>query len=643
MAKSKIKIKPSRKGTFTSAAKQRNMEVQEFASQVLSNPENYSPAMRKKAQFAANSAKFGLGGDIFGGATSGLAAGSAFGPIGMGVGAVLGGAAGFIGGKKKQKAEEKQKRLQQQSRDRELAFAQYEPTGQQYQTMFEEGGEVKRKVRKIPPRLRVQDFTPFIEQQDRLNDLMVEQLERQNERNVPKVNAQDFTPFIKRQKVLDAEVENLEQEDKFACGGRAMKKFPLGGLLPYEDETMPIEAEGGESGVEPDGDQFDIQGPSHASGGVPMDAEAGTRIFSDRIKIPGDTKTFSDANKKIANKIVKYQETIDDSNATKVAKRTAERMLSRLQLEQDELFNQQQAINGDNKGQQEVLPKAQNGIEIPPRVNAQDFTPFFQSQQVLDAEVGQLEAQDPSNPFGVNDNNLVGQEYDNALAGLQGNNLDGKTGFGRALGSIGEGLQSFNQSGFGQALGGLSQAAPALMNIGQGLFGDVEQEDPNQFQNISGMAAASRLRNRKFDVDPQLAAIRRATATGKRNISQGSRTRGELLSNLGGLSAMEARQTSDVLSQKQNIENQYAGEAAQMTARLGSESAATRLNIARSNAANRGARRNILRSGVSQLGQLSQSRERTRNLKEADKIRLAALNQYFPNYTLGEDYQFNIK
>lgn len=60
----KIHINPSKKGTFTAAASRHGMGVQEFASKVLANKENYSPAMVKKANFARNARKWkhGLGG-----------------------------------------------------------------------------------------------------------------------------------------------------------------------------------------------------------------------------------------------------------------------------------------------------------------------------------------------------------------------------------------------------------------------------------------------------------------------------------------------------------------------------------------------------------------------------------------------------
>lgn len=60
-----IYIKPSKRGTFTAAAKKHGKSVQSFASQVLANKENYSPAMIKKANFARNSAKWhSFGGDL---------------------------------------------------------------------------------------------------------------------------------------------------------------------------------------------------------------------------------------------------------------------------------------------------------------------------------------------------------------------------------------------------------------------------------------------------------------------------------------------------------------------------------------------------------------------------------------------------
>lgn len=53
-----IYIKPSKRGTFTAAAKKHGMGVQEFASKVLRNKEDYSPSLVKKANFARNASKW---------------------------------------------------------------------------------------------------------------------------------------------------------------------------------------------------------------------------------------------------------------------------------------------------------------------------------------------------------------------------------------------------------------------------------------------------------------------------------------------------------------------------------------------------------------------------------------------------------
>jgi hypothetical protein len=56
-----INIKPSKKGSFTKAAKERGKSVQQLASQVLAHKDSYSPAMVKKANFARNATHFNHG------------------------------------------------------------------------------------------------------------------------------------------------------------------------------------------------------------------------------------------------------------------------------------------------------------------------------------------------------------------------------------------------------------------------------------------------------------------------------------------------------------------------------------------------------------------------------------------------------
>ena len=62
MAKAPIKIKASKRGTFTAAAKKSGQSVQAKAASVLAPGSKASPAMKKKANFARNAAKWNKGG-----------------------------------------------------------------------------------------------------------------------------------------------------------------------------------------------------------------------------------------------------------------------------------------------------------------------------------------------------------------------------------------------------------------------------------------------------------------------------------------------------------------------------------------------------------------------------------------------------
>jgi len=53
-----IHIKKSKRGTFKAAAKKAGMGVQEYANKVLKKGSKASPAMKKKAVFARNAAKW---------------------------------------------------------------------------------------------------------------------------------------------------------------------------------------------------------------------------------------------------------------------------------------------------------------------------------------------------------------------------------------------------------------------------------------------------------------------------------------------------------------------------------------------------------------------------------------------------------
>ena len=1074
MAKSKILIKPSKRGTFTAAAKRRGKGVQAFASQVMANPGNYSPAMRKKANFARNAAKwkkadggvipeFSLGGDIFSGAASGAAAGTAVLPgWGTLAGAVVGGVSGAFSNSKEKQQQELQQQQQSQNRIRQQRFGEFE-ADYNYQPVYQDGGEVKidsvfNANRKVPfvDRILRGDTTslqipgvsgksthymasgdnymfPTVQQTDKgleyfgdkafdraietgdylkfdtpeqaakaainykdskawenytkgkstqypnggevegkigrgtqyeryLNQPVVSQDYRYRFPNIkemskianepgkqfePKLQTErdsayfypllnkleDFVAtkgqknlssiqqkhinslvnvasrpsyFMKRQgqdalpedipsgvrslqeligasnqEELDAILgtdytalkgqgigkkiktakslipegakttdiikagaylgtggleddfgslldlanyqvdklglreESKQEQDEFKNGGTVAKKkthkmpdgtihpgathadylagnyahggktgeYPLGGLLPYPN----AELEGGESFETPQGENFNVEGPNHANGGIDLNLQEGTRIFSDRLKNPETGNTFSDDNKKLAKNINKYQTSIDDPSTTRLDKKTAMRNLANFEGRQDQLFNTQQKLNGDKQG----MPKEyfQDGGTVTADQLRNLYNSFYESGLKFSEEntksfdvqgrptrEGNRQASDSARNRALayidsiaNDPDKLASLYDKTIAapgmatiadtlgltrGLKQPTPppaldipDERSAFRRATDAIflnepaaqgttestpvpgslynelnppiaapdyvnpsrvTQGVQApaaqvapaataqptqdytlppeaiegeralepwmtdsrafLNQPtiqtraqdikartlsgdlaainktaqvplekvptttpptatpGFG-GIGGIANAAatlaPALVNIGEGLFGTPEQLDPSNYMNFAGQTAAAKLSGRQFNIDPQLEANRRIFAGARRNLE--TRTRGEQLAGSATLGSAQAQADAALYGQKQNIENQYIGQGASLAANVGAQDAAMNFRLADYNARNRAAQRNLRSTGLSQLSNITQQRSR-------DRMQMGALRDMLPRF-----------
>jgi hypothetical protein len=93
------------------------------------------------------------------------------------------------------------------------------------------------------------------------------------------------------------------------------KKYDMGG-------QVPIEAEGGEFIQSPFGQSGQVlNGPSHAQGGVDVNVQPGTQIYSDRISIDGKTLAQrAEARQQFMNKL--------DKNPTDAIKRNTARRLT---------------------------------------------------------------------------------------------------------------------------------------------------------------------------------------------------------------------------------------------------------------------------------------------------------------------------
>ena len=134
-------------------------------------------------------------------------------------------------------------------------------------------------------------------------------------------------------------------------GAQINKRYSSGG-------ENNVEIEGGEFIQLPNFETEMATGPSHENGGIPTNLPDQTRVYSNSLKPEGSKKTFAQMAKNYD--ITSYKKTLDNPFAKQVDKDTASIMMHRNQRILDDLFKDQQYLNGDSNGELE----ARNGASI---------------------------------------------------------------------------------------------------------------------------------------------------------------------------------------------------------------------------------------------------------------------------------------
>lgn len=106
---------------------------------------------------------------------------------------------------------------------------------------------------------------------------------------------------------------------------------------------VPIEVEGNEAIETPDGKVTKIKGPKHESGGVDVDVPSGTKIYSDRIKVGGQTMQERKIDREKQVRRIQNLITKDPTNV--LLKNTFKRTVETTQMEEDYDMAIQEAVN----------------------------------------------------------------------------------------------------------------------------------------------------------------------------------------------------------------------------------------------------------------------------------------------------------
>lgn len=170
-----------------------------------------------------------------------------------------------------------------------------------------------------------------------------------------------------------------------------------------------------------------------------------------------------------------------------------------------------------------------------------------------------------------------------------------------------------NKFDWGSALSGMASLAPIMSNLFTG-----RPETVDAVYNPYATSIANTMRRRRYDISPAIEDLNRNRATSNYNASQINTNTGANLAYRLQSAVNTDRAIASLRSQESNANNQYLGDYANTMNSLGQQWV-NATNIANeANAQNRATTRNIRRAGLSQLSQWAQNRELMRNQKARD-------------------------
>lgn len=316
----------------------------------------------------------------------------------------------------------------------------------------------------------------------------------------------------------------------------------------------------------------------------------GSRVLSDKLKVPGRKETFAQLGEKMmAKKKSKYNDRFAE-NAAKLNEMNNNMI-------HDQLFAMQESVK-QSKG---IKPK---------------------TKQIQAAALG-IDEGKPELPFTwYGTVNPLKPKHPELLTATN----DEMAGLGDALTSQADKVTTLpksnayskpkpenNKFDWGSALSGMASLAPIMSNLFTG-----RPETVDAVYNPYATSITNTMRRRRYDINPAIEDLNRNRATSNYNASQINTNTGANLAYRLQSAVNTDRAIASLRSQESNTNNQYLGDYANTMNSLGQQWV-NATNIANeANAQNRATTRNIRRAGLSQLSQWAQNRELMRNQKARD-------------------------
>lgn len=189
----------------------------------------------------------------------------------------------------------------------------------------------------------------------------------------------------------------------------------------------------------------------------------------------------------------------------------------------------------------------------------------------------------------------------------------------------------------GSTLSGIASLTPIMSNLFTG-----RPETVDAVYNPYATSISNTMRRRRYDISPAIEDLNRNRATSNYNAGQINTSTGANLAYRLQSAVNTDRAIASLRSQESNVNNQYLGDYANTMNSLGQQWVNATNMANEANAQNRDTARNIRRAGLSQLSQWAQNRELMRNQEARDNAMLAMYAPFLQSgYTADTIRQFN--
>lgn len=425
-------------------------------------------------------------------------------------------------------------------------------------------------------------------------------------------------------------------EDMIGMNTDTMANGGMSSSLAYVDDGELIQT--------PDGSISKVPENNKPTDSNLVSLPEGSRVLSDKLKVPGRKETFAQLGEKMmAKKKSKYNDRFAE-NAAKLNEMNNNMI-------HDQLFAMQESVKQSKgiKPKTKQIQAAALGDEIKPGLGdrivdaiynpnrkwgagvqwgtgnnqwyhvpvnpsnnqtASTTTPTSGRRTTPSTSTGLIDEGKPELPFTWYDAPSVDSVYDTDY-----DTVESPSATPNDIGYRETRADRRNKlfGKVGSALSGIASLTPIMSNLFTG-----RPETVDAVYNPYATSISNTMRRRRYDISPAIENLNRNRATSNYNASQINTNTGANLAYRLQSAVNTDRAIASLRSQESNANNQYLGDYANTMNSLGQQWVNATNMANEANAQNRATTRNIRRAGLSQLSQWAQNRELMRNQKARD-------------------------